>query len=297
MRLSDTHALTFARVTTAMMLRPFKSIRIKNMHRFLGARGYSFAQCETLDNESMRFQGRLFVENSRLLQMTPRQLQESVRLDGEENLQQALQRGRGALLVASHLGNWLLTATILSTVGYKVSGVAYEIPINSVEAHMKQIWKRYNISIAHVGRDSVRAAKKALELNQIFILVFEASVRPSENVWLPFGDVAIKVDPGPARLALMFHAPILMLRSRPLVGSGSCVSIAPEMCLDELMMKPHKNPEALMGKWLELLHRDVSARPEQWWPWSHIRLAEASILGARTERPTATAVLSQTEST
>ena len=63
--------------------------------------------------------GRSAVEFVRLGRMMPG-LRETVTVEGRENLDRALARGRGALLMAAHIGNWELAGARLVQEGYSV---------------------------------------------------------------------------------------------------------------------------------------------------------------------------------
>ena len=63
--------------------------------------------------------GRSAVEFVRLDRMMPG-LRETVTVEGRENLDRALARGRGALLMAAHIGNWELAGARLVLEGYSV---------------------------------------------------------------------------------------------------------------------------------------------------------------------------------
>jgi len=250
------------------MVRPFRQIRIDAMQRFFRSSGKTKEDCASIDDKYLNYQARLLVENVRLLTILPEQLQKSVRLEGEQHIRRALQDGQGVLLVCTHVGNWLLAPALLSTLGYEVSAIAYEIPISAIEDHMQQIWKRYSISIAHAGRDSVRAARKALGLNNVLIMAFDASVRPSKNEWMPFGNIAISADPAPARIASLLNVPILRMRICPKSESETSLIIQPDRA----------DPGNPMPTWLAELHEEVSDHPELWWPWSFVRLGDRSSL-------------------
>ncbi len=63
--------------------------------------------------------GRSAAEFVRLDRMMPA-LRETVRVEGRENLDRALSRGRGVLLMAAHIGNWELAGARLVLEGYPV---------------------------------------------------------------------------------------------------------------------------------------------------------------------------------
>jgi hypothetical protein len=163
---------------------------------------------------------------------------------------------------------------MLSLLGFRVAGIAYEIPIRSVGKHMQRIWARYSITVSYVGRESVRAAKRALDRQSILMMAFDASVRPGESRWMSFGDCALLADPGPARVVSLMNVPTLRVRVQPEAEMKNLLTIEPAM--------PQEGDP--MTAWLHSLHQEVSRNPHLWWPWSVVQLADQSLLLREPER-------------
>ncbi len=60
--------------------------------------------------------GRTLVEFMRLRSLAPGQISDLVRLEGEENLREALAAGRGVIILTAHFGNWELLGARLAQV-------------------------------------------------------------------------------------------------------------------------------------------------------------------------------------
>ncbi|MDH4070541.1 MAG: lysophospholipid acyltransferase family protein [Ignavibacteria bacterium] len=272
-RLGGTSAVRFSESATRLMIRPFRPIRFRAMRLFLGPSEGSEEACVSLDDRYIRYQGRILRENIALVSSSADFLRGRIHLEGEEHVKSELAKGTGVVILCTHVGNWLLAPALLSLLGYKVSGIAYEIPIQSIESHMKEIWKRFDITVYHPGKSSVRKAKQALDRNEILVLAYDASVRPESSVWMPFDDIAILADPGPARLVSLLKPPVLRLHVRPHEDSSTTLTLMPE---------PVGDGPAMMTAWLGELHREIRARPELWWPWSFVPLGDRSMVPRET---------------
>lgn len=68
---------------------------------------------------------RYLVEFFRTPKIDLKYIQENVKVEGKDNLNQALKLGKGVLLVSAHLGNWELGAMILSMLGYRINIIAW----------------------------------------------------------------------------------------------------------------------------------------------------------------------------
>jgi KDO2-lipid IV(A) lauroyltransferase len=203
----------------------------------------------------------LILESLRLASMSPAQVRAKGILEGEHHLSDALNRGQGALIVGNHVGNWLFSAAFLSLRGYRVSGVAYEIPIKSIEQHMLGLWRKYDLNVTHVGKGAPAAAVQTFKRNEVFLVLADVSLRPGHGAWFRLGQTAINVDTGPARLALLTNTTILTLSSRRKSDGRYVVSISPEIDRGEFA----ESPTALTQYWMDVLYREILETPDQWW--------------------------------
>jgi lauroyl/myristoyl acyltransferase len=230
--------------------------------------GKTEEQCNEVSRQYVWQHAKLILEAARLSEMTPDQVQGRVTFEGEEYLKEALKKRRGVLLVGNHIGNWLFSVAFLSARGYKVSAVAYEIPIKSIETHMKSLWARYNLSITTVGSGAPAAALRTFKKNEVFLTLTDVSLRPMRGKWLRLGAAAINVDTGPAKLALLTDTPILYLNNHRQPDSRFVISVSPEIERGSI----GNDPTNLAQLWLKELHSKLLLWPDQWWLLSLIPL-------------------------
>lgn len=236
----------------------FRSRRMTNLRRLFSPTGWTEKQCNEVSRKYVWHHANLILEAARLSFMTPEEIHRRVIFEGEKHLTEALAKGRGALVIGSHVGSWLASLSFLSSCGYRLSAVAYEIPIRSVENHMKSLWRRYNLTITNVGGGATEAALHAFRRNEIVVIYPDVSLRPTRGAWLRLGPAAINVDMGPAKLAFMSDTPILRLSNHRRSDSRCVVSITPEI-------KRSDNPTSLAQLWLDELYDELLSWPEQWW--------------------------------
>ena len=226
--------------------------------RLLLPAGWTKAQCNELSKKYVWHHAKLILEAARLSSMTFEEGRRRVIFNGEEHLIEALKKGRGAMLVGNHVGNWLFSVGYLSVVGYKISVVAYEIPIRSIQTHMQSLARRCNPEITNVGRGATMTALRAFKKNEVFLALTDVSLRPTRGKWFRLGHTAIQVDTGPAKLALMTDTPILYLSNHRQPDSRVVISISPEIDRTD-------TPDSLTQRWLDELHKQLTSWPEQWW--------------------------------
>ena len=144
----------------------------------------------------------------------------SVRLVGEEHLQDALAKGKGVLALSAHLGSFTLIGARLAAAGYPFS-VVVKHPADERFARLTDDY-RAQIGIhtipAKPRREAVRGLLKALRENRIVLVI--ADEFKSGDVMVDFFGMQLPAPRGPATLALRTGAVTLpMFATRELDDS------------------------------------------------------------------------------
>ncbi|MBD3367278.1 MAG: hypothetical protein GF405_03750, partial [Candidatus Eisenbacteria bacterium] len=96
--------------------------------------------------ESYENFGRTTFEFARFPRLSPELIEQTITLTGAEHLDEALEGGRGAILVAGHFGNWELAAT-LATMGYPLTFLVGEQHNILVDRLMNSLRARFGVEI------------------------------------------------------------------------------------------------------------------------------------------------------
>ncbi len=119
--------------------------------------------------ESYRNFGRMTFEYARFPRLTPRQVKETVSLAGAEHLDRALEKGKGAILVAGHLGNWEYLAT-LPMMGYPMTFLVGEQHNILVDGLMNRMRARFGGEIVPLT-GSLKGVFRALRGNRVVAML------------------------------------------------------------------------------------------------------------------------------
>lgn len=236
--------------------------------------GWTHGQIRDLNRRHLHYVSRMIVEIARLTLISKDELQMRVLVEGEEQLQSALRDGRGALLIGTHLGNWWLARTALSSRGYRIANIANRLPIESLELHLQRVRERFDITTTFVGEGGRQLAEQTFERNEFFSVMSDISApgREDRSVVLSLGHAAINIDLGPALLALESRVPVLWLTIRRVGKRKHRVSIEP-MFPSGSNSPPE--PGEIVRCWVEKLYAELLSRPEEWWHWDHLILGQA----------------------
>jgi len=211
--------------------------------------------------------GRSAVEFVRMDRMMPG-LRETVTVEGRENLDRALARGRGALLMAAHIGNWELAGARLVLEGYPV------VPLYTPQRNrggLNDLIQRQRTVVAGMKMvpsegAGLREAFRTLRQGGIVGFLQDLDAR-SEGVPVPFLGLPASAADGIVKLHRRFGSPVVpVLYFRRPDGVSHTVVIQ-----DILSDTPDAdgNPFGVdMEKSLQMCHNVlegwVRAYPDQW---------------------------------
>ncbi len=152
----------------------FSIVRIRRavtMDHLRRALGNEFCEKELvrIARESYRSFGRMTFEYARFPRLTPRRIGKTVSLVGAEHLDRALEKGKGAILVAGHLGNWEYLAT-LPTMGYSVTFLVGEQHNMLVDGLMNKMRAKFGGEIVPLT-GSLKGVFRALRSNRVVVML------------------------------------------------------------------------------------------------------------------------------
>jgi len=185
-----------------------------------------------------------------------------IRLDGMANLEEALKKGRGAIMLSAHLGNWELGGYVLGKLGYPINAVVLTHKNKKVNRFFINQRFMGNFKSIEIGA-GLRNCYRALKGNEMLALLGDRNFSNTGLLTEFFGKIAL-MPKGPAALALRTGAaivPTYMVREpndkfalifeRP---------IYPENGPDE-----EPAMERLMKRYLSSLEAAIRERPGQWY--------------------------------
>jgi KDO2-lipid IV(A) lauroyltransferase len=185
------------------------------------------------------------------------------RVTGLEHLQQALARGRGAILLTAHFTTLEIGARVLNT--QVPLNAMHKRPKNGLLAHFFERHRgRHALRI--FSRDNVRGMVRALRDNECVWYAPDQSYRKKGAEMIHFFGVLAATNVFTSRLAAMTGSAVLFVGHERLPGNaGYCVSLHPA---------PAGYPSESAIEDAEQFHRFVEAEvrrnPAQYW-WIHRR--------------------------
>jgi lauroyl/myristoyl acyltransferase len=182
---------------------------VSNMRRVLGDNA-DWQVVKEVARDSFRNYAKTLVDFLRYPHLELRDIQRAIpRQSGWENLDKALEKGKGVLIVTAHLGNWDMAGALLGSKGLPIYAVADTFEPKKLDDLINGTRERYGIKLIKLDTASLRKIFTALKHNEIVMLLFD---RPEDEKGVPvqfFGETAWLPE-GPAAIALKTHASIVL---------------------------------------------------------------------------------------
>lgn len=227
-------------------------------------------RCRTA-REVYRHLGRVALEYFQLRQLTP----ERARcLIGDENLERfraLLSRGRGALVLSAHLGNWDLLACSAAVCGIPVNVITRRIKNRSLDRFWTSRRRRCGVRLLPAS-GSARNVMRALRRNEVVVFVLDQHAPGGEVV--PFLGRPAATSRSLARVARATGAPVVPV-FMPRLGSEyasqvlDTVEVGETKC-DSLDDDSLDDVRLSTTRYSAIIEQVVREYPTQWF-WLHRR--------------------------
>ncbi len=181
---------------------------LRNMEHVLGPHA-SRAQVRLVAKRSFRNYAKYLFDFFRLPSIDPDALDAEVISEGWEHLDAALARGRGALLVLGHFGNWDLAGAVVAWRGYPMLAPVDTFSPPRLDRLIHATRNHAGMSLVPVEQGgALRKIQRALRRNQVVAIVFDRPQREG-GVEVDFFGAPAWLPAGPARFALRTGAAVL----------------------------------------------------------------------------------------
>ena len=241
--------------------------RMKDEYRRCFGAEYSAEALDDLVKDSYRIAFRTHLEELVLGRLDEKTVFDFLQLEGRENLDAALERGKGALIMSAHAGSFMLPIAAISLLGYPYTQYAarglppQEVLDANPDAIPQNRWANETRAIREANEDalpanyltlhtSARALYRRLANNETVGIAFDGRVG---NKWvrMPYLGREALLNPGPYRLASKTGAALVpTLTHTPSDGPGVCTFGEP--------IYPEDRP------WQEIMREFVHDRVEPW---------------------------------
>lgn len=213
--------------------------------------------------------GNVLGEIAWLMHADARQVAALCDITGEEHLQNALEAGRGAVLITAHAGNWELLNARLGVAGIPMSIAVRNVYDPRIDAIATDLRSRFGAQVIHRGNNAGHRLFAALNTNRINGLLIDQNIRDLPGIFVPFFGRPAHTPSGAAGLALKAGCPTIpaFIHRRP--DGRHLVEIHPPLPAPTEGSTEDRIRQ-LTATATATIEKHIRAHPEQW-VWVHRR--------------------------
>jgi KDO2-lipid IV(A) lauroyltransferase len=211
--------------------------------------------------------GKSVVEYALFPSLNKRKISEMVEFEGAKNFDEALRRGKGAILVAGHFGSWELMGAATSQRGYPVDFLVGEQRNILVDNLMNDYRRCMGIGIIKMGA-AAKGVIKALKGNR-FVAMLSDQDAGKDGTVVDFFNRPASTPKGPAAFALKMNVPIIMgfiIRE----NNGRQKIVIEEPIFIQRSKNKEDDIQSLTQAYTSVLEEYIRKYPDHWF-WPHRR--------------------------
>jgi len=213
--------------------------------------------------QAFRHFGLVVVENIQISVMTPAEVIGRCRIEGSENLMDALSLEKGVFMVAGHLGNWEIGLQMMaSCFDHRFVAVAKKLKNRRLDQFVYHMRTRLGGDVVY-KKGAMASMSKALRHGEITGVHIDIS-RQEEGIDVEFFGRKATATPAAALIALRHKSPVLPLTCLREPDGKIAVRIGKPLTLvrtKSLRDDIRTNTQIMTDD----LERIVRRHPEQWW--------------------------------
>ena len=233
------------------------------------------ATVRSLTGEVFRSYARYWLETFRLVREGKDFFLERFQCDGQENLDGVLARGKGAIVVVGHLGNWDAAGAWVSARGNRLVTVAEVLRPRRMFDFFVEHRQRLGMTIYPARKGAIQQLVDEVEAGAVVPILGDRDLKGTGPKVEFFGAVTT-MPGGPASIALRTGVPVMVAGVYGIVRPDGTRGWHAEISAP-IEPPPERTPESvkeLTQEIARLLEKFIARRPEEWhvlhdfWPSS-----------------------------
>jgi Kdo2-lipid IVA lauroyltransferase/acyltransferase len=221
-----------------------------------------------LARESYEHLGRTFIETALLDSIGKDGLQALVEsVDGWEEIEDVMAKGRGAVLVTGHIGNWELAGSYVAARGIPLDAIVRGMANPLFDAYINHTREAIGMTVVH-DSEAVRRTPRSLRAGRAVAFVADQGVMGLASTFVPFFGRPAKTPRGAAVFALRFDVPVVFVVA--LRNPNGRYRIVVERIEAPQTGDRERDVDAIVARFTQHLEKWVRAVPAQYF-WQHRR--------------------------
>ena len=221
-----------------------------------------------LSRESYQHLGRTFIETALLDSIGKQGVLDLVEtVEGWEIVDEVMSRGKGAVMVTGHIGNWELAGAYVAARGVPLDAIVRGMANPLFEAYVNKSRQGVGMTVVH-DSEAVRRTPRSLRSGRAVAFVADQGVLGLASTFVPFFGRPAKTPRGAAVFALRFEVPVIFVVA--LRQPNGRFRIVVERIEARRTDDMDRDVDAIVTSFTEHLEKWVRAVPAQYF-WQHRR--------------------------
>ncbi|MFH1062574.1 MAG: lysophospholipid acyltransferase family protein [Candidatus Omnitrophota bacterium] len=241
---------------------------LMNLGSALGS-AFSLSELSRIAKESFNTMGHIVLDTVRYKDFSKQQLESSIEIQGIENLEQALTKGKGVIGASAHLGSFTLMGGRLTAMGHKSTFVARHARNKRVEKIMMDFCRQAGQKVIF-NRPIVTCMRRCMQVlarNNVLIIEMDQNFG-TEGLEVNFFGKTAMVASGPIKLALSTQAAIVPMFIIRKPNNNHIIIIEPQVKFD-ISGNIATDVKVNLQKTIDIIERYIRQYPGQWVNWIH----------------------------
>jgi KDO2-lipid IV(A) lauroyltransferase len=231
------------------------------------------ARRKKMIRENFKHIGRVLAEFLALPSWDLAKLKKRVRIEGLDELQGALDQGKGVFLLTGHIGNWEVCGGAMGAAAMrldtKLHAIGRKIKNEGVNERILSIRAKFGSQpISH--RNAVRPVLKALKAGEMVAFLLDQRALLSEGIPTKFFGSTVSTNKGLGLLALKTGAPVVFVRGRLMPDGLHALRFGPIIEPPPEGLERDEGVRVYTESFNRQLEKCIAECPEQWF-WIHRR--------------------------
>jgi KDO2-lipid IV(A) lauroyltransferase len=243
-----------------------RGIALKNLHIAFGEK-MSRKDKKRIAQSSFEHFGKVLFDIIKFSSLSEENKEALLSMDGEEHVRNALEKGKGALVLTAHYGNWELGIIPISKLG-EFNVIARALDIKRLEKELLALREGFGAKVIY-KQQATRHTLRALKENRIVAILIDQNVLNDQAIFVDFFGKLAGTTPALATFHLRTGAPIIPAFCLPTASRGYHVQL-----MEGLEFPPTGDHSAdvqrITQECTKIIEDQIRDKPE-FWLWFHDR--------------------------
>lgn len=190
-----------------------------------------------------------------------------ITVEGKSIVDQALQRGKGVLILTAHFGNWDLLGMFTVRRGYPLTIISKDLKNRVINNMWMALREKIGVKIIP-SHNAIRASLRTMKQNELLGFILDQNRPREQGIFVDFFSRPACTSPGLAVISSQAQAPVVPVFIHRTPDGNHLMQILPL-----IEPPPDREPETVRKatqEYTKIIEDQIRQYPEQW-IWLHRR--------------------------